>query len=117
MSGRVSKQEPEAGRPSGAGVVIRVRTPDLCVHLSEEECRQLYVLLGADAPFVRNQLSVIRRGGSGAVLLSTPEERRQVLDAVDTGGRGPDALSGGLRALKAALDESASCQSLVAKRP
>ena len=86
--------------------MVDIRTPDLCVELSPDECWQLYVLLGEGAPFVRNQLSVIRRGGTGAVSLSTREERRQVLDALAAGSLGAGVLSAGLRSLQRALGES-----------
>ena len=87
--------------------VVDVRTPDRCVQLSLDECWQLYVLLGERAPFVRNRLSVIRRGGTGAVSLSTSEERREILDALAVGGPGKSVLSSGLRSLQRALGESA----------
>ena len=86
--------------------MVDIRTPDLCVELSPDECWQLYVLLGEGAPFVRNQLTVIRHGGTGAVSLSTREERRQVLDALAAGSLGAGVLSAGLRSLQRALDES-----------
>jgi hypothetical protein len=81
--------------------VVEVRTPDLSVALSSDECWRLYVLLGDRAPFVRNRLSTIRRGGTGAVSLATKEERAQVLDALEVGGKDP--LSQGLRSLRTAL--------------
>ena len=87
--------------------MVDVRASDFLVDLSGEECYRLYVWLGEDAPFVRNQLSVIRHGGGRGVSLSTPEERRQVLDALVTGGRDTDALTGGLHSLRTALVESA----------
>ena len=52
--------------------MIDVRISGSCVHLSREEGLQLGILLGDRAPFVRNQLMVIRHGGGGAVTLSTP---------------------------------------------
>jgi hypothetical protein len=86
--------------------VVEIRTPDLCLELSPDECWRLYVLLGEGAPFVRNQLSVIRHGGTGAVSLSTRQERRQVLDALAAGSLGAGVLSAGLRSLQRALGES-----------
>jgi hypothetical protein len=83
--------------------MIDVRTQAHCVQLSPEECRQLYTLLGASAPFVRNQLRVIRAGGGGGVTLSTPDERRDVFDALSTTGRDSGDLTSGLRSLRAAL--------------
>lgn len=83
--------------------VVEIRTSDRCVSLSSDECWQLYVMLGDSAPFVRHRLSVLRRGGTGAVSLSTPEEREQVLHVLDTDGNG--ALSEGLRLLQTALTE------------
>jgi hypothetical protein len=85
-------------------LVVEVRTPDLCVALSLDECWRLYVLLGDSAPFVRNRLSVIRHGGSGPVSLSTAEERGEVLHAL--GGRGKGPLSEGLLSLQTALGEA-----------
>jgi hypothetical protein len=86
--------------------VVDIRIADLCVDLSPDECWRLYVLLGDGAPFVRNQLSVIRHGGTGAVSLSTREERRQVLDALAAGSLGAGVLSTGLRSLQRALRKS-----------
>jgi len=83
--------------------MVDVRTQAHCVQLSRDECRHLYTLLGANAPFVRNQLRVIRDGGDRGVTLSTPEERREVLDALSTAGRGSPSLTGGLRSLQTAL--------------
>ena len=83
--------------------MVEIRTPDHCVALSPDECWQLYVMLGDSAPFVRNRLSVIRRGGTGAVSLSTPDEREQVLHVLATDGDG--ALSEGLRLLQTVLTE------------
>jgi len=83
--------------------VIDIRIPGCCVHLSREEGWQLRRWLGERAPFVRNQLMVIQHGGGGAVTLSTPEERREVLDALSTGGHSRNTLTGGLRSLEAAL--------------
>ncbi len=59
--------------------------------------------LGQDAPFVRNQLSVARNGGNGAVCISSREEARQILAAIATGGADLDALTSGLRSLRTAL--------------
>ena len=81
--------------------MVEIRTPDQCVSLSPDECWRLYVLLVDGAPFVRNRLSVIRQGGTGAVSLSTPEERRQVLQVLAANSRG--ALSSGLRLLQTVL--------------
>lgn len=83
--------------------VVEIRTPDHCVGLSTEECWQLYVMLGDSAPFVRHRLSVIRRGGTGAVSLSTPDECREVLQVLATEGNG--ALSEGLQLLQTVLTE------------
>jgi hypothetical protein len=114
MSDRVLRQEAERSGPTGAETVVRVLPPGPSIRLSPEECWQLYVLLGADAPFVRHQLIVIRRGRGGAVSLSRPEERRQVLHALATGGRDADALTSGLRSLKTALEEG-ECQRSAAR--
>ena len=83
--------------------MTNVRTQAHCVELSREECRHLYTLLGASAPFVRNQLRVSRDGGDRGVTLSTPEERREVFEALSSAGRGSRSLSGGLRSLQTAL--------------
>jgi hypothetical protein len=82
--------------------VVDVRGSDFRLDLSRDECWLLYVWLGEHAPFLRNQLSVVRNGGSGAVSISTHEEGRQVVAALATGG----ALTGGLRSLMTALGES-----------
>ena len=86
--------------------MVDVRGADFRLDLSRDECWLLYVWLGEHAPFLRNQLSVVRNGGSGAVSISTHEEGRQVLAALVTGGTDPEALSGGLRSLMTALDEN-----------
>jgi hypothetical protein len=86
--------------------VVDIRALDFRVDLSPEECWRLYVWLEDDAPFVRNQLSVVRHGGGRDVSLSTPEERRQVRNAIVTGGRDSSALTDGLRSLRTALGES-----------
>jgi hypothetical protein len=85
--------------------LVEVCGADFRVGLSTDECWQLYVWLGTDAPFVRNQLSVIRRGGRPGVSLATAEERRQVLNALANDGRDPNELSDGLRLLHTALGE------------
>jgi hypothetical protein len=82
--------------------VIDVRAPGLNVNLSRDEGWTLLDWLADRAPFVRNQLMVVRHGGSGAVTLSTPEERRDVLDALTTDGRSK-TLTDGLRSLETAL--------------
>jgi hypothetical protein len=86
--------------------VVDVRGVDFRLDLSRNECWLLYVWLGEKAPFLRNQLSVVRNGGSAAVSISTHEEGRQVLAALATGGADPAALTGGLRSLMTALDEN-----------
>jgi hypothetical protein len=87
----------------GDGIrVVASTTPMLRVQLSREESWQLYVLLADDAPFVRHDLRVTHHGGTGAVSLSTPHERRQVLDALDAAASG-GPLTTGLDALKTAL--------------
>jgi hypothetical protein len=83
--------------------MVDVRFADVRVALSADECWRLYVWLGTDAPFVRNQLSVVRHGGELGVSLATAEERRQVRDALEGGGRDPADLSDGLRSLHSAL--------------
>jgi hypothetical protein len=85
--------------------VVEVRTPDLTIALSTDECWRLYVLLGDRAPFVRNRLSTIRHGGAGPVSLATQEERAQVLDALQAGEGDP--LSQGLSSLRTALGVTA----------
>ena len=82
--------------------MIDVRAPGLSVNLSRDEGWTLLDWLADRAPFVRNQLMVVRHGGSGAVTLSTPEERRDVLDALTTDGRSK-TLTDGLRSLETAL--------------
>jgi hypothetical protein len=84
-------------------VAVSVGVPGAVVHLSKEECWELYVLLGDDAPFVRNRLSVVRHGGTGGVSLTTPSERREVYDRLASRPGGIAALTGGLRSLQAAL--------------
>ena len=83
--------------------MVDVRGGDFRVALSEDECRLLYVWLGVEAPFVRNQLTVVRHGGAGVVSISTREEGRQVLAAIAKGCADPAALTDGLRALRTAL--------------
>ena len=85
--------------PRAATAVVRLGATR-GVRLSLDDCWQLYVSLGEDAPFVRNQLSVTRHGGRGEIAVTTPRERRQVLDALG-GGR----LSDGLRSLRSALEQ------------
>jgi len=99
-------------QPASAERVVRVQTPGASVQLSQAECWQLYVWLGDGAPFVRNQLRVIRHGGAGAVSLSNAEECRLVLRALADGGRrGRDALTDGLCSLKSALDNGSDATS------
>ena len=86
--------------------MVDVRAFDSRLDLSRRECWLLYVWLGQSAPFVRNQLSVARHGGSSAVWISSAEEARQVLAAIATGGADPEALTGGLRSLRTALGAS-----------
>jgi len=86
--------------------VVDVRALDSRLDLSRKECWLLYEWLGQNAPFVRNQLSVARKGGSATVRISSREEARHVLTAIATGGTDPAALTGGLRSLKAALGAS-----------
>ena len=86
--------------------MVEIRTADHAVSLSSDESWELFVLLGDAAPFVRNGLSVERRGGAGAVWLSTAEERQQVLQVLVPYRRG--TLSSGLSLLRAALEESTS---------
>jgi len=83
--------------------VIDVRVSRECVHLSRDEGWKLQTWLADRAPFVRNQLMVARHGGNGAVTLSTPEERRDVLDALSAGGQSEEALTSGLLSLETAL--------------
>jgi hypothetical protein len=78
--------------------VIRVGREGRQIDLSRADCWDLYVLLGDAAPFVRNQLTVIRNGGDGSVLLATTDERQQVLAALLV-----ETLSPGLESLKLAL--------------
>ena len=87
---------------------MKLGTSGALVHLSKAECWELYVSLADDAPFVRHQLTVVRNGGAGGVSLTTPAERRQVLDRLTSRTGGIDALDGGLRSLEAALVESAN---------
>jgi hypothetical protein len=86
--------------------VVDVRVLDSRLDLSRKECWLLYVWLGQSAPFVRNQLSVVRNGGSATICISSREEARQVLSAIATGGADPAALTHGLRSLRAALGGS-----------
>lgn len=97
--------ETETDGQSGTRVVD-IATPKLCVHLSRQECWRLYVLLADDAPFVRHQLHLIRHGGVGTVLLSTPLERRQVLDALLSNDEDTGGLTAGLALLRTALGQS-----------
>ena len=83
--------------------MVDVRGLDFQLDLSRRECWLLYVWLGQNAPFVRNQLSVVRNGGSAAVSISSREEAHQVLAAISTAGGDPSALTGGLRSLQTAL--------------
>lgn len=88
---------------SDAGEVVVRTTPARRVGLSREECWQLYGWLGERAPFVRHRLRVIRSGGTGDVSLITPQERCEVLEAIDIGGRSLSFLTSGLLSLKLAL--------------
>jgi hypothetical protein len=88
--------------PSIPGARVSLGQDNGSVQLTPTECRELYILLGEDAPFVRNQLSVIRNGGEIGVTVTTPDEHREVLAALRTG-----RLSDGLRLLKTALSELA----------
>jgi hypothetical protein len=85
--------------------MVEVCTLDQRFALTRSECWLLYVWLGERAPFVRNQLSVARRGGTAAVSISTYEEGCDVLAAIATGAD-QSALTGGLRSLEAALSPS-----------
>jgi hypothetical protein len=98
--------EPEGGHdlPEQERVVVSVGPGGAVVHLSKQECWELYVLLADDAPFVRHQLSVVRNGGPGRVSLTTPAERRQVLASLLSGA--DEASTGGLAALRAAIAEA-----------
>jgi hypothetical protein len=86
--------------------MVDVRAFDARLDLSPKECWLLFVWLGRDAPFVRNQLSVARKGGSATVCISSREEARHVLTAIAAGAADPAALTGGLRSLRAALGSS-----------
>jgi hypothetical protein len=83
--------------------VVDVLALDRRVDLSRQECWLLYVWLGEDAPFVRNQLAVARNGGTRAVCISSHEEASQVLSALATGSSHAGALSDGLQSLSALL--------------
>ena len=87
-------------------VAVSVGASGAVVHLSKAECWELFVLLEDDAPFVRNQLAVIRHGGAGGVALTTAAERRQVFYRLASHPGNGGALDGGLRLLKAALAAS-----------
>jgi hypothetical protein len=87
-------------------VVVDVRGLDFRLDLSRDECWLLYKWLGDAAPFVRNQLSVMRNGGSGCVSITTREEARQLLAAIATGSAQSVALSDGLRSLRTALGDA-----------
>ena len=90
----------EGQPPTVGGREILVRTTASSgVRLSLEECSQLYVWLGDSAPFVRNQLHLLR-SGSENVSLDTSQECRDVLEAIEHGG---SSLTSGLRSLKLAL--------------
>jgi hypothetical protein len=82
--------------------MVDIRALDQRFALTRSECWLLYVWLGERAPFVRNQLSVARNGGSGPVSISTHEEGRHVLAAI-AACPDPETLTGGLRSLEAAL--------------
>ena len=86
--------------------MVAALIPALRVELSARECWQLYEWLGEHAPFVRNQLRVIRQGGGGDVRLATREERQEVLQAIEIGCGSLGSLTSGLRSLKMALAES-----------
>jgi hypothetical protein len=83
--------------------VIDVRVSGHSVRLSRDEGWKLQDWLADRAPFVRNQLMVVRHGGSGAVTLSTLEERQDVRNALSTASQGEEALTSGLLSLEAAL--------------
>jgi hypothetical protein len=74
--------------------------------LSRSECWLLYVWLGDHAPFIRNQLSVVRNGGSATICISSREEASQVLAAIAASGTDPAQLTEGLHSLRAALNAS-----------
>jgi hypothetical protein len=82
--------------------MVDVYMLDQRLALTRNECWQLYVWLGARAPFVRNQLSVARHGGTAAVSISTHEEGRDILAAI-ADRADPSTLTGGLRSLEAVL--------------
>jgi len=84
--------------------MVDVRALDSQLDLSASECWHLYVWLGQNAPFVRNQLTVVRNGGRAIVSISSREEARQVLTAISAGCADPAALSPGLCSLRAALN-------------
>ena len=86
--------------------MVDVRTLSRQVELSRRECWLLYMWLGQDAPFIRNQLSVVRNGGTAAVRISSREEASQVLAAITAGGADATALTDGLRSLRTALGPS-----------
>jgi hypothetical protein len=83
--------------------MVDVRGSDFRLALSRDECWLLYVWLGVEAPFVRNQLKVVRHGGDDVVSISTREEGRQVLAAILAGSADPGGLTAGLRSLRTAL--------------
>jgi hypothetical protein len=87
--------------------VVDVYALEQRLALTRSECWLLYVWLGEHAPFVRNQLSVARRGGTAAVSISTLEEGREILAAI-TARADRSTLSSGLRSLEAALTTSAA---------
>jgi len=84
--------------PEGHEVAVWT-TVSLRITLSKKECSQLYGLLGDRAPFVRNQLHMTR-SGSDRVSLTTSQECREVLEAIESGG---SSLTNGLLSLKLAL--------------
>jgi len=86
--------------------VVDVRGLDFRLDLSRDECWLLYTWLGDTAPFVRNQLSTMRNGGSAGVAITTREEARQLLAAIATGSAQSMALSDGLSSLRSALADA-----------
>ena len=88
--------------------VVEVQGLDFRLDLSREECWLLYVGLGEHAPFVRHQLAVVRHGGTPRISISTYEEGRQVLAALENPDVETETLTSGLRSLKIALAGSSN---------
>jgi hypothetical protein len=82
--------------------MVDVYALDQRLALTPDECWLLYVWLGEHAPFVRNQLSVARKGGKSSISISTHEEGRDILAAIAARADG-STLSSGLLSLEAAL--------------